>query len=283
LGICLSRGLAKAVRSELSASKLDLDSLGDFSIHISGCPNSCGRHPIGNIGFSGAARRVDGNLVPFYAVQLGGRLAEGKSRFGVNVGAVPAKNAPAFVRDLLAVWKKSPDAPDFHQFVDNDGKKIAGEILARHQEIPPLARQKEFYQDWDASELFSLAGRGRGECSAGVFDLIEVDLANARESQEAGRLYAAVLAAARALLVTKRVQPKSDVETFALFQTHFVETGLVDTMLTAVIAAGARAAVGANSAEQFAGLPTDVAALVAAVRLLHESLDSSLQFKSAAK
>ena len=47
LGICLSRGLAKAVRSELSTSALDLDSLGDFSIHISGCPNSCGRHPCG--------------------------------------------------------------------------------------------------------------------------------------------------------------------------------------------------------------------------------------------
>ncbi len=56
LGICLARGLAKAMRGELSASALDLDSIGDFSIHISGCPNSCGRHPIGNIGFSGAAR-----------------------------------------------------------------------------------------------------------------------------------------------------------------------------------------------------------------------------------
>ena len=283
LGICLSRGLAKAVRSELSASKLDLDSLGDFSIHISGCPNSCGRHPIGNLGFSGAARRVDGNLVPFYAVQIGGRLAEGKSRFGTNVGAVPAKNAPAFVRDLLAAWKQSPAAPDFHQFVDNGGKKIAGEILARHQDIPPIASRKEFYSDWDANELFSLAGRGQGECSAGVFDLIEVDLANARESQEAGRLYAAALAAARALLVVQRAQPKSDAETFTLFQKHFIEAGLVDAALTSVIAAGARAAAGANPAEQFAGAPADVTALVASVRLLHESLDSSLRFKTAAK
>ncbi len=283
LGICLSRGLAKAVRSELSASTLDLDSLGDFSIHISGCPNSCGRHPVGNLGFSGAARRVDGNLIPFYSVQLGGRLAEGKSRFGVNVGAVPAKNAPAFVRDLLTAWKKSPDAGDFHQFVDCDGKKVAEEILKQHQTVPPFASKKEFYCDWDADALFSLAGRGQGECSAGVFDLIEVDLANAREAQEAGRLYAAALAAARALLVVQRAQPRSDVETFALFQIHFIEAGLVDAALTAVIAAGARAAAGANPAEQFAGAPADVAALVASVRLLHESLDSSLRFKTAAK
>ena len=283
LGICLSRGLAKAVRSELSASELDLDSLGDFSIHISGCPNSCGRHPIGNIGFSGAARRVGGNLVPFYAVQLGGRLAEGKSRFGTNVGAVPAKNAPAFLRDLLSAWKKSPDTGNFHQFVDNDGRKIAGEILARHQEVPPIASRKEFYYDWDSKKLFSLVGRGQGECSAGVFDLIEVDLVNARESQEAGRFYAAALAAARALLVVQRARPKSDVETFALFQNHFIEAGLVDASLTAVIASGRRAAAAANPAEKFDGLPADVAALVAAVRLLHESLDSSLRFKTAAK
>jgi sulfite reductase (ferredoxin) len=283
LGICLSRGLAKAVRGELNTSKLDLDSLGDFSIHISGCPNSCGRHPIGNIGFSGAARRVGENLVPFYAVQLGGRVAEGKSRFGTNIGAVPAKNVPAFVCELLATWKTSADAQDFHQFIDQGGKDIAGGILARHQDVPPLARRKEFYYDWDANELFSLAGRGQGECSAGVFDLIEVDLANARESQEAGRLYAAALAAARALLVVQRVQPKSDVETFTLFQKHFIEAGLVDAGLTAIIASGARAAAEGNSAEQFDGLPADVAALVASVRLLHESLDSSLRLKPAAK
>ena len=283
LGICLARGLAKAVRSELSASELDLDSLGDFSIHISGCPNSCGRHPIGNLGFSGAARRVAGNLVPFYAVQIGGRVAEGKSRFGASVGAVPAKNAPAFVHELLAAWKKSPDADDFHQFMDDGGKKIAGEILARHQDVPPIASRKEFYHDWDADALFSLAGRGQGECSAGVFDLIEVDLANARESQEAGRFYAAALAAARALLVVQRAQPRSDVETFALFQKHFIEAGLVEAALAGIIAAGARAAAGGNPAEKFDGASADVAALVASVRLLHESLDSSLRFKTAVK
>ena len=77
LGICLSRGLAKAIRQELTGSQLKLESLGDLTIHISGCPNSCGRHPVGNIGFSGAARRVDGRLIPYYAVQLGGRVTEG--------------------------------------------------------------------------------------------------------------------------------------------------------------------------------------------------------------
>jgi len=283
LGICLSRGLAKAVRSELIASTLDLDSLGDFSIHISGCPNSCGRHPIGDIGFSGAARRVGDNLAPYYSVQIGGRVKEGKARFGANVGAVPAKNAPAFVRDLLTAWKRSPDAADFHQFIDGEGKKVVDEILKQHQTVPSVESRREFYCDWDDNARFSLAGRGQGECAAGVFDLIEVDLANAREAQEAGQFYAAALSAARALLVVQRAQPNSDVETFALFQKHFIETGLVEAALTSVITSGARAAATADPVKNFSGTSSDVAVLVASVRLLHEGLDSSLRFKSAPK
>ena len=186
LGICLSRGLAQAVRKELTASEMKLENLGDLTINISGCPNSCGRHPVGNIGFSGAARRVDGKLIPHYAVQLGGRVTEGLTRFGTNVGAIPARNAPAFVREFLAAWKKSSHADDFHRFVDNDGKTAATALIEQHQRTPVSATNEELFIDWDAKVPFTLAGRGAGECSAGVFDLIEVDLANARESWKRG-------------------------------------------------------------------------------------------------
>lgn len=57
----------------------------------------------------------------------------------------------------------------------------------------------------------------------------------------------------------------------------------MDAALTPVIAAGARAAATADPAGRFEGSPADVAALVASVRLLHESLDASLRFKAAAK
>jgi sulfite reductase (ferredoxin) len=279
LGICLSRGLAKAIRQELTGSRLKLESLGDLTIHISGCPNSCGRHPVGNIGLSGAARRVDGRLIPYYAVQLGGRVTEGQTRFGTNVGAIPARNAPAFVRDFLAAWQQSAESADFHRFVENDGRTAATELIERHQQAPSSKQNKEFFFDWDAQSAFSLAGRGTGECSAGVFDLIEVDLANARESLEAGRLYGAALSAARALLVTRNLQPKRDQEAFDLFQNHFVTEGLVDAALTEVIRAGSRAASEPDPAIAFSGCGPDVTALVASVRLLYESMDASLRFK----
>jgi sulfite reductase (ferredoxin) len=283
LGICLSRGLAGAVRQELRSSEQDLEALGDLTLHISGCPNSCGRHPIGNIGLSGATRRVDGQLVPYYSVQLGGRVTEGKSRFGTNVGAVPARNVPAFLSELLAAWRASEDASEFHQFIDNDGKQIAKDLIERHQQAPLFKQHREFFSDWTANAPFSLAGRGAGECSAGTFDLIEVDLANARESLEAGRLYAASHSACHALLVTKGLRPSLDRETFELFLKHFVEESLVDAALAAVIAEGARSASTLKPDEAFAGIPAEVTTLVANVRVLYESMDASLRFKPTSK
>jgi uncharacterized protein (UPF0332 family) len=112
-----------------------------------------------------------------------------------------------------------------------------------------------------------------------VFDLIEVDLANARDSWEAGRLYGAALSAARALLVTRNLQPKSDREAFDLFQKHFVAEGLVDTTLAEISRAGIRAASEPDPAKTFAGRGPDVTALVASVRLLYENMDASLRFK----
>ena len=278
LGICLSRGLGRAVGQALRAAPLDLEWLGDFSLHISGCPNSCGRHPVANLGFSGAARRVGDQLVPFYAVQVGGRLGEARTRFGAHLGALPAKNAPAFVVDLLTAWQRSPAAADFDAFLETGGRELAAQILQRHQAIPP-ACQQEFARDWDSPSPFSLAGRSQGECSAGVFDLIEVDLANAREEQEAGHYYAAALAAARALLVTQRLRPASDADAFLLFHKHFIEAGLADAALSTVVQAGAQAAATENPASTFDAPPGQVAALVAAVRLLYESADASLEIK----
>jgi len=283
LGICLSRGLAGAVRQELRSSDEDLESLGDLTLHISGCPNSCGRHPIGNIGLSGAARRVDGRPVPYYSIQLGGRLAEGKTRFGANVGALPARNIPAFISELLAAWQASGNPSDFHQFIDKDGKDIAKTLIARHQQAPFFKQHREFFVDWSANAPFSLAGRGTAECSAGTFDLIEVDLVNARESLEAGRLYAASLSACHALLVTKGLQPAQECQTFELFLKHFVAESLVDPVLAGVVSEGARSAAVRNPDKAFTGTAAEVATLVANVRVLYEGMDASLRFKPAAR
>ncbi len=283
LGICLSRGLAKAVQTRLSRSNLELDKLGNLKIHISGCPNSCGRHLVADIGLYGAARRVDGRLVPHYGVQVGGRVSGGAARFGSSCGAIPAKSVPGFLQDLLTAFQQSPEAPDFHHFVGHHGLKLAQELATHYSAVPSYNVDPSFYVDWDATVPFSLAGRGPGECSAGVFDQIEVDLASAREALGAGRLYAATALAARSLLITRGEQPKNDAEAFELFQKLFVSEGLVDRGLERLITAGVRCAFNPHPEQNFKVTPSEVTTLVESVRLLYENMDASLRFKPVAE
>ena len=70
-----------------------------LSIKVSGCPNSCGQHWIGDIGFYGNARKIAGKEVPYYLMLLGGGYdAAGIIRFGVAVQSIPARLAPEAVR-----------------------------------------------------------------------------------------------------------------------------------------------------------------------------------------
>ena len=277
LGICLSRGLAQGIADVLAQSRVDLHSLGELTLNISGCPNACGRHPIADIGLHGAARRVDGRLVPHYTLQFGGHVEEGKTVLATGRHTIPAHRVPAFLADLLAAFARSPERPDFAAFLATAGGLI-DELAAKYKLVPSFKVDRNFYYDWGAEELFSLAGRGPGECGAGVLDLIEVDLKSAAEAQQEKRYFAAAALAARALLVTRGEQATNDSEAFALFQKHFIDAGLVDPSMQAIVTKGAKAAdlrlSGTQLVEQFA----EAAAFVATIQGLFKSMDATLQF-----
>jgi sulfite reductase (ferredoxin) len=84
---------------------------------------------------------------------------------------------------------------------------------------------------------FSLAGRGPGECGAGVMDVIKVDIDEAKEaikaaSKQTGKdksenIYKALIAAIRALLVTFGIESKKDRQILAAFSKHLIEPGWV--------------------------------------------------------
>jgi sulfite reductase (ferredoxin) len=187
------------MRSTLAAASADLDGIEPLK---SGCPNACGRHPVADIGLFGTARRANGRLVPQYVLQLGGHVAEGETRLAQGEQAIPARNVPALLAELLSVFRRSQQYPNFARFLDAYGDELKTTLVPKHQGVPGFAVNKDFYIDWDAKDLFSLAGRGPGECGAGVFDLIEVDLESARQALKAGRLLEATILAARALLVS---------------------------------------------------------------------------------
>ncbi len=283
LGICLSRGLALAVIDRLARDGLDLGKLEGSNIHISGCPNSCGRHPIGQIGLYGAARRAEGRLVPHYVVQLGGRVGEGNTRLAEGKEAIPARNVPDFVVDLLRAFRQSPHYPDYDAFLEAGGMQTAARLLSTYKHIPSFEEDKNYYFDWGAETLFSLAGRGPGECGVGVFDLIEVDLASADEALREGKLLAAAVLAARALLVTQGQEAKDDAEALDLFVKHFLDVGLVSDSLRPLIERARRSVLSAEPDDTSDATPGEVSALVQAVQKLYNSMDSSLRFRPVAQ
>ena len=75
-------------------------------INASGCPNSCGQHWIGDIGFYGNARKIDGREVPYYLMLLGGT----QQQFGVAIQSLPARLAPAAVERVLEHFKENRHA-----------------------------------------------------------------------------------------------------------------------------------------------------------------------------
>lgn len=278
LGVCLSRGLAQAIADVLVRSDLDLNRFCDLKINISGCPNACGRHPASQIGFFGAARRVGGRLVPWYGVKLGARFEEGGARLASGKGMIPARNVPAFLRDFLKAFGESPQCPDFSAFLEGQGRRIADDLVDDYRHVPDFEEDKNYYFDWGAQKIFSLAGRGPGECGAGVFDLIEVDLASAAAALEEEKYFAAAALAARSLLVTRGEQPDDDREAFTLFQKHFLAEGLVDSRFEPLIARAVKSAADDNPEGVFDRSPEDVASFVEAVRTLYDKMDASLRF-----
>jgi sulfite reductase (ferredoxin) len=280
LGICRSRGLASAIRAALERGGADLEGLGDLKIHVSGCPNACGRHPVADIGFYGAARRVKGRLVPHYVLQLGGKVSEGEARLARGKRTIPARNLPEVVVEFLDVFRKSAFT-DFGEFLEAESQEVVDRLAKKHSEVPDFQEDKNYYYDWDSEEVFSLAGRGPGECGAGVFDLIEVDLASAREALAQDRSFEATVLAARSLLVTQGQEAQNDSEALQLFKRYFLDEKLVDPSFGSLIEEANHAAKRNPPGNAFAADAADVTPFVQTVQSLFDNMDPSLRFKTA--
>ena len=224
LGLCLSRGLAQALEVECD----DLDVPFDDPIRVSGCPNSCGHHPIAPIGLPGAARRVKGRLIPFYTILAGGRMQEGDAKLADPVTRIPARNVPVLLKQF---WLDAANNRLEGETLDDlirrwgaDHIRVLGEKFA---DVPSYEESPAFYRDFGSDEDFSLAGRGPGECGAGVMDVIRVDIDAARHALAQDSLYEAAVAAARALLITRGLEPGNDREVFIAFAQHLIAPGWV--------------------------------------------------------
>jgi sulfite reductase (ferredoxin) len=267
LGLCLSPALAEAVAERLATVDT---AAGPETIRISGCPNACGNHLIAGLGFEGRARRHNGRLMPIYEVLAGGKPEEGNPVFGQRLGSVPARQIPDLVADIYAQGIASNEA--------------LRSLVERHGQVPDPAPDS-LYVDLGSTCPFSLAGRGPGECGAGVLDVVRVDLETAGEAltsagssnEASAHIHRAISAAARALLPLFGLELRSDREVFAAATRHLIAPGWVARDTEQLLAAALDWRLGdrASLEDVYEAAKT----FNQRVRALFDSLDASLHFR----
>lgn len=288
LGICLPRGLSDAIRTQLTGTTLDLDKITDLKIHMSGCPNTCGMHHIADIGFFGKVGRKNGNMYPMYNVLVGAKLdASGETEYAQKVSEIPAKAVPLFLQDFLEVYiPKKADYVTFRDYLEAEGRQFIIDLCEKFKDVPDIETDEFYYKDWGAKRKLNLDELGTAECSAGMFDMIEVDekaiktnkkaLDTQTDSAKIGEtLYAVLYAASRMLLVTRGLDSKTDAQVFEHFQKHFISTGLIDKEFSDVVTLGK---LGLKA--ELEKHKDTILSLAEAVTALYKGMDDSLKFKT---
>ncbi len=239
LGICLPRGATPEIQARLAQSTLDLDAIPEIKIHMSGCPNTCGMHHAADIGFFGKVSRKDGRMLPAYWVVAGAIRREGETRFAKRLGEVASHDVPHFVHDLLDIYiPLKSKYPTFDAYVDAQGEQDIKTLCEKYASIPSFEQNPEYFRDWGAADFFSLVGLGKAECSAGMFDMIEVDVKTITEAKDAienatdqaaidAALWSIVFSASRMLLIARGIEAHDNGAIFDYFVKHFIEAGLI--------------------------------------------------------
>ncbi|MCL5276467.1 MAG: sulfurtransferase TusA family protein [Deltaproteobacteria bacterium] len=244
LGIARSQGLAQAIHDELDAN-LSGD-LSDVRIRVCGCPNSCGQHHIGSIGFSGMARRIGERHAPFYQVYLGGNGKEQGFCFARPFLKIPAKNAPALTRGMIELYNSTKRADEpFNAWVTRYGEERLAEELLMYSYLPEYERAPEFYYDYGMDEPFTIKDIGKGECAGGTVDTIEIYLNRAETrimdadtfagrgipEQSLAYCRTALTYAVQAMLITQGVDPDTAGADIGPHVTKLREEGIIDNSI----------------------------------------------------
>jgi nitrite reductase (NADH) large subunit len=77
----------------------------DFRVHVSGCPHSCAKHQVADVGLAGATTEVDGKRVEAYAFNLGGN-ARARRLAVVYPKKVPRAQVVPVIEALLAEYEE---------------------------------------------------------------------------------------------------------------------------------------------------------------------------------
>ena len=240
LGITSSKGMARALAEVFPAGQVPED-LRDVSVKISGCHNSCAQHHIATIGLHGVGKRLGEHTAPHYELHLGGHV-DGQPKIGQLTVKLPAKSVPAAIRHLVDVYRRDRKTGETLQtFITRVGKAALKDELIPYTIVPPYDQDSTYYYDWEGEAEFVLEDLGPGECAGGALEMIDDRMLEADQELYQSKLlvekhqyalsvnksYRAVLAAAKALLVTEGIDPATDAETFQEFDLRLASKGIV--------------------------------------------------------
>lgn len=240
LGITSSKGVARALAEVFPPGRVPED-LKDVSVKISGCHNSCAQHHIATIGLHGVGKRMGDRVAPYYELHLGGRV-NGTAKIGQMTVKLPARRVPEAVSHLVAVYRRDRmTGESLPAFIDRVGKAALKEELIPFTIAPTFEEDPTFYYDWEGDAPFITEDLGPGECAGGALEMMGDRILEAEQELYQGKLllekhqysvsvnkaYRAVLAAAKALLVTEGLDPSTDAETFGEFEQRIASKGVV--------------------------------------------------------
>jgi sulfite reductase beta subunit-like hemoprotein len=167
LGITSSMGLNEAVSERIESMGITDPLTRRIHIKMSGCPNGCGQHHIGSIGFYGASIKVGEHTVPAYIPHVGGKFESGDVAYGQRLKLrLPAKRVPDAVERWLRFYESErTDGETFNAFVERVGTEPFEE------KVKDLTMPVEFnlenmmmFVDWARNDPYQVQ-RGEGECA----------------------------------------------------------------------------------------------------------------------
>jgi sulfite reductase beta subunit-like hemoprotein len=167
LGITSSMGLNQAVQERIEAMSISDELTRAIHIKISGCPNGCGQHHVGSIGFTGASIKVGEHTIPAYIPHVGGAFEGKEIAFGLRLKArLPSKRVPDAVERWIRHYESTrEDGEEWGAFVQRVGTPEL-EGLVKDLSLPAefgLETMGQFI-DWNRSVPFEVV-RGEGECA----------------------------------------------------------------------------------------------------------------------
>jgi sulfite reductase beta subunit-like hemoprotein len=167
LGITSSMGVNEAVQERIEAMSITDELTRRLNVKISGCPNGCGQHHVGGIGFTGASIKVGEHTIPAYIPHVGGVFEGGEVKFGTRLKLrLPSKRVPEAVERWIRHYESNREEGEEWGAFTERIEMAELEALVKDLSMPVdfgLETMSQFI-DWNRSVPFEVV-RGEGECA----------------------------------------------------------------------------------------------------------------------